>query len=515
MAISFVTLVRLFLLAVSLFLVVMAAVAWYRRGRSPDATIVTLLMVSAALYCFGYAGEVAQTTLPRARFWLHVEYLGIPWTPALWVLLARRHIGLRTHLGLLFAIPVITFVGEWSNSLHGLYNYSVQVLPRGPFWVVSTHRGPLAWLNLVYLYSAFLYGTWIYVSGFRAASRLVRIQNILLAASSLPPLCGYLIYLFGMSPWGLDLAPLTMGVTVILAYFAVFRLESFNLVPMAHSLVFTNMRDAALVTDLHHRLVDFNPAARELLPGLASASLGDDLSKALGAPPFLAVAFRGSGTPQEIELCVKNEIQYFQLCVFPLRAEKQQMGWAIILADVTAQHRLLRELHRDAETDELTGIANRRSFTAAIERELARCKRSRNAFSVILVDLDHFKSVNDCFGHGAGDRVLCMVAGQIAKCLRKADLLCRYGGDEFAILLPETGLKGAGEVAERIRAGVANSGVEFESRTISASISVGLAVYCAGRTADWQQLLAEADQALYRAKADGRNRVASWKERLH
>jgi hypothetical protein len=118
MTVSVVTLVRVFLSVGALVLVFMAAAAWRRRRRAPGAAIVSALMVCAAFYSFGYAEEAAQTSLAGALFWLHVEYLGLPWIPALWVLLARKHNGLRSHLGLLLVIPVITFVGQMSNSLH-------------------------------------------------------------------------------------------------------------------------------------------------------------------------------------------------------------------------------------------------------------------------------------------------------------------------------------------------------------------------------------------------------------
>ena len=91
------------------------------------------LIASAALYCFGYAQEMAQTTVAGAAFWLHVEYLGIPWSPGLWLLCARRHCGMRSPTALLFTIPVVAFVAQETNSLHHLYIRSMDMLPRGPF----------------------------------------------------------------------------------------------------------------------------------------------------------------------------------------------------------------------------------------------------------------------------------------------------------------------------------------------------------------------------------------------
>jgi diguanylate cyclase (GGDEF)-like protein len=510
MTVSLVTLVRLFLSAGALVLVLLSLATWSRHRRAPEAALVSLLSVSAAIYCFGSAQEMAQTSLDRAMFWIHVQYLGLPWLPALWVLLARKHHQLRSRLWLLLVIPVITFAGQWTNSLHGLFYASVQLIPRPPFWIVSVHRGPIAWLFLVYLYASFGYGAWVYLSRFRVESRLIRKQSLLFAACSLPPLGGYLVYLLGWSPWGLDLGPAALGISVILAYLAVVRLEFFDLVPMARSLVFNSMRDAALVTDLGHRLVDFNPAARKLLPCLGNIKLGDDLTSALSEPLSFEQVFLDSGHPQRIELRAGGKLQNYEVRVLPLQVEDQQSGWAIILADITAQVRLVHELRHDAETDELTGVANRRCFANAMERECSRSMRHGSIFSVMIVDIDHFKEINDRCGHNAGDSVLTAVASRIASCLRRVDLLSRYGGDEFAVLLPEAGLDGALEVAERIRGVVASPAVEYEGQAIDVSVSVGLTTQDATHTGDWPQLLDEADQALYRAKAEGRNRVVRW-----
>jgi diguanylate cyclase (GGDEF)-like protein len=275
---------------------------------------------------------------------------------------------------------------------------------------------------------------------------------------------GYLVYLGGWSPWGLDLAPMMFSISAILAYLAVVRLECFDLVPMARSLVFNSMRDAALVTDLEHRLVDLNPAARELLPCLGNFNLGDDVPAAFSQHSALQRIFHDPSRPQQIELEVGGELQHFEARILPLNVEMQQSGWAIILADITAQVRLVHALRREAETDELTRVANRRCFVAAIERESARSVRHASSLSVIMVDVDHFKGINDRFGHAAGDKVLSSVADRIAPCLRRVDLLSRYGGDEFAILLPEAGPDGACEVAERIRGVVVGLSREDEGQ---------------------------------------------------
>jgi diguanylate cyclase (GGDEF)-like protein len=301
-----------------------------------------------------------------------------------------------------------------------------------------------------------------------------------------------------------------LGASVVLAHFAVFELQLFDLVPTAHSLVFNSMREAVLVTDLSHRLVEFNPAAAELLPRLRRSRTGEDVATVLSDLPGLDDIFRKSAAPREIDLRVGGIVQYFELRVFPLRVDDQQLGWTAILANVTAQRRLVEDLRRDAETDELTAVANRRSFLAAAERESSRSDRYRTPFTVMLVDLDYLKDINDRYGHAAGDKALCTVADRILECLRSSDVLSRYGGDEFAILLPETDGSAALEAAERIRTIAATYPVEHQGNKIDLSVSIGIVTHDASAGADWKQLLERADRALYEAKARGRSRVVAW-----
>ena len=506
---SVVFLLRVFLTALALILAVMAFFAWKRRRLAPEAPIFALLILSTAIYSFGYAGEMAQTTLDRAWFWLHVEYFGVPWIPALWLLGALRHNNMKSHPGLLFAIPLITFSSQLTNSMHHLYDRSVTLVPRGPFWVVSVERGPIAWLNICYLVGALLYGGWIYISRSTNSGRSVT-QRWIMVTASLVPLAGYLIYLIGYSPWGLDLAPSMLGVTVVLGYIAVFRYGYFDLVPMAQSLVFNNMRDAVLVADLQHRLVDFNPAAQELLPCLATARPGDDLEHVLQASPELTQIMLGPEGTHRLDYEVGGEKQQFHVRVFPLYRDKRPSGSAAILANITSQVRLMRELRHRAETDALTGVANRRSFLAAFKRERVRSARSQESFSLALVDLDRFKAINDRMGHQAGDSVLLAITGRMLQSIRGSDMLGRLGGDEFAILLPQTGATGAMEVTERIRAAVADHPVEWGSETVSASISIGLVTHESGEDTSLRELARRADMALYIAKARGCNTVVAW-----
>jgi diguanylate cyclase (GGDEF)-like protein len=158
-------------------------------------------------------------------------------------------------------------------------------------------------------------------------------------------------------------------------------------------------------------------------------------------------------------------------------------------------------------TDAITGIHNRRWFDENLERSFAHASRYQRALSLAIVDVDHFKRVNDTYGHLAGDSVLCEVAQRIAGTLRKSDSLARVGGEEFGVILPEAGLFDALQFAEKIRSAVNGAPIEAAGESLDLTISVGVASIPHSTLAKPVQMIRYADQALYRAKNRGRNRV--------
>ena len=159
--------------------------------------------------------------------------------------------------------------------------------------------------------------------------------------------------------------------------------------------------------------------------------------------------------------------------------------------------------------DALTGLANLRQFRAVLEQELDRVARTAAPMSLLLIDGDHFKSVNDTYGHPAGDLVLQAIAGELRRNMRPMDTSARYGGEEFAIILPNCLPAHAWRVAERIRSQIAQTPVPLaDGRSVRVTVSVGIACVAPSRQSDAAQLVASADRQLYLAKNGGRNRVS-------
>jgi len=167
------------------------------------------------------------------------------------------------------------------------------------------------------------------------------------------------------------------------------------------------------------------------------------------------------------------------------------------------------ELRKIASRDGLTGLFNRRYFQDAMDKELSRAIRYARPFSLVMFDLDYFKKINDSFGHKTGDLVLKEISAEVQNIVRSDDIVARYGGDEFAIILPETDLKAVAVLAERIRRTVEEMEISADTVKIKATISVGAATYVPGGEATGKvEVLDAADAALYSAKNTGRNRLS-------
>jgi diguanylate cyclase (GGDEF)-like protein len=169
---------------------------------------------------------------------------------------------------------------------------------------------------------------------------------------------------------------------------------------------------------------------------------------------------------------------------------------------------LQTDLVRSARYDSLTGLYNRGTFLEEFEREVSRCVRGAPAFSLAMFDLDRFKRLNDEFGHPFGDRVLKAFAEVLRAGIRKHDTAGRYGGEEFALLMPNTGKDTAVRVTERLRRDLEVRGIIVDGKRIDVTVSGGVSTF-GGEGEDWDALLTAADRALYEAKNAGRNRIAS------
>ena len=210
----------------------------------------------------------------------------------------------------------------------------------------------------------------------------------------------------------------------------------------------------------------------------------------------------------EVEMLCKNGGRvWVEINSTPVRdASNRIAGYIGVARDATQRREANKKLHEQIIRDPLTGLFNRRYLDESLERELSRAKRDGLPLSLLMVDIDYFKKLNDTYGHQAGDEVLKRLGELVGKGARSGDLPCRYGGEEFLLVLPTMSLESAVERADQWRMAFANERIAFADTFLSATLSVGVASF-PGHGTSSDELIRAADQALYAAKHSGRNKV--------
>jgi len=276
--------------------------------------------------------------------------------------------------------------------------------------------------------------------------------------------------------------------------------------------------DGIITMDDHGIINSANPAActmfgyeEEELIGNNIAMLADDKENAFSRSYMKRyirlMKHHFMGTPREILVKRKDGSLFpMELCG---SGKKQYGKWIFtgICRDITERKAMIEKLEQLATTDALTSLYNRGYFNIKLEEEFQRCSRYDQDLSLLIMDADHFKSVNDDYGHPAGDAFLIALAQAILGVARQVDIVARYGGEEFVLILPQTNGDDAMILAERLRLTVEQMSIEFEGHLISRTTSIGIASLQEVKAESADELLTIADQALYAAKESGRNRV--------
>jgi diguanylate cyclase (GGDEF)-like protein/PAS domain S-box-containing protein len=510
-----------------------------RRQSGPGSLLLSLLLLSMTMWSGFYSTRWMNLSLDSKLFWFNLMYIGVSGLPTLFLLfvLAFTHNEAwltKRNVLLVLIQPILSTVLFWTNDYHHFFYLSLNIVQENGFLALDFVRGPWYLINIVYSYT--IIGAAILVlsqSAFRW-SPLYLNQYRLILLGSLLPWAGSAYSEFYFREWhGLDLAPLMFGLSGIIYVFAIFRTHFMNLIPIARSHLIEHMRDGILVLDLQNRIADINPAMENFIEGKISSYIGKNAFEIFQPWMEKADLFLEK-TETRLELKVPNDpSRYLDLQITPLYDRRQLMnGHLLVFRDITERKQvekrlryvndrlqaqlieiglLQSKLREQAIRDPLTDIFNRRYLEETLERELSRAARENYPVCVIMVDLDHFKRVNDTYSHEAGDLVLKAIARTLAEHSRRGDFACRYGGEEFVVVLPNLTLETAYGRAEDLRTSLHQLRVPYENYHLSVTISMGIACFPEnGQTR--AAILRAADQAMYAAKEAGRDHILSYNQ---
>ena len=498
------------------------AMIWPRR-HAPGASVFLILMAAVVAWTGCQAVMLAVIGVDAKVLVSKVQYIAIVATPVLLLLFSVRYSrgpqwAGRTLFGFVSVIPAVTVLLAWTNESHGLIWASRDIAVEGAMQALIVEHGPWFGVFTVFSYATILLAIAIILRRF-GKTRYHRGQIVLLALVPLAVMAFNVVYLLEVPPFErLDGTPIGFSVGMVLCGIALYRYKLFDLMPVAREALFDSIQDAVIVLDRQNRIAELNPSARVLLPEGSRALIGAPAKEVLPAH-VLEVVLRGEGG--EIAWPSRNLERTYDMKISDVNEETGLPGGRIVILHDVSKRKLIQaelmrardelrktneELERLAHRDSLTGLANRRSLYSRLDEEVLRYRRFQAPLSVVMADLDDFKSINDRFGHMAGDRVLTAVARVLDQCRLNIDVAARLGGEEFAVLLPGTRAGGAEILAERLRERIEALVVDLPGGgSVSVTASLGLVEIEPGM--DGGDLIRGADTALYRAKEQGKNRV--------
>jgi diguanylate cyclase (GGDEF)-like protein/PAS domain S-box-containing protein len=505
---------------------VVAIVAWQRRS-SPGAIPLAILMAGLTIWAGTYAIMWATTTRDAQIFWLNATYFGVVIVPISFLAFAsqitqnEQWITFR-NLALLSIEPLLTLFIVWTNPFHHLFHASFTFEVSTPWVVLVWERGPWFWLNVFYSYALIVIGVMLLVRAFLRAGPLYRAQIGTILVGSLIPWVTNIYTEFGFAPSNtLDLTPIAFSASGLVIAYALFRQRLLDLIPVARSRLIENMQDGVLVLDDLNRIVDVNPAAEQFFGVTGKEVLGQPVGTILSEWTDLAEPFQDVFETRTEVVLPEETHRYLDLSITPLkRIGGRFTGRLIVFRDITefkqtneklrdqlTENKILQsKLREQAIRDPLTNLFNRRYLEETIEREIARAKREEYQISLLLLDIDHFKKINDSYGHKAGDIYLQALGELIRVQTRRGDVPCRFGGEEFVMVLPNVSAQTAFRRAEEVRQEIADMVIHFNGAMLQSTVSIGIATYPTHGT-NSEVLIDAADKALYIAKSSGRNLV--------
>ena len=466
----------------------------FRKKTVKGARIFSVLIFAMVIHSFGYAFELIGSDLNTMLMCIRLEYIGVSFYPFLLLVFTSEYTDEHRFANKLvravyLALNIATFFIVQTNDNHHIYYKSVDVGTPYGFPVLILEMGIWYGIQSILLFSSALYSVIIFIHRIIYLDSSAKKRAGFLLAGILIPCIIAILYMLEILPEHIDFSPISYFFLVINYMTGLFRYRLFLVSELSHEMILDTIEEAVIVISDDGHVININASVSDYFYPLNNVSTGDNLSNF----PELEQILRKQGSK---ELHVGNK--YFQLKIIPY---KQQQCTLYVFSDITERTEVKLQLEKLAVTDPLTGIYNRRYFIDEYEKKIKEALRYGYPLSVIMLDIDDFKSINDKYGHKQGDEALSRLTEICLENLREIDLFARYGGEEFVILLPHTECRKAFEIAERLRNGVINDG------ETGFTISLGISCISGNTEADPERLITESDEAMYASKSNGKNRT--------
>lgn len=475
----------------------------------PKARFYLLLAFAVFFYAFGYLLELDAKSLEAGFMAQRVQYCGVATYAPLFYLFVReyndRPVTSKLTLAALFVFPAVVLLAVNiypDTTLH----FAELVFATQPSPHLVIQRGPLMHLHVAYSYALIVLcmaEVILYYPKRTVQERQKR--YVLLAAAGVPSLA-IVVFAIERLPVPMQFGSASLVVSLMLLGYYIVHHRAVDWLPFARQMIMENMSDGYVLMDTEDRFLDANAAAVRFFPSMGVAYPGVPMQQMSEFPLALT---RPDSEESEWEIEGENGDMVLRVSCSPIVVNGKVLCNSVMLYDVTELKLLVDKMTEIAMHDGLTGLLTRDSMLMLAKRDFDLHLRQKSPCALLMMDIDHFKVINDTYGHPCGDYVLQQIGSIILGRLRRTDVCCRYGGEEFCIMLPTTPISGARSIAKSIRREIEQYPFCYEGQEIQVTISIGLAEFDASRHRKLDELLTDADKALYDAKNNGRNCIVA------
>ena len=477
-----------------------------QKRDAPKSLYFILISLLNALFVIGRFFEASSSSLEAALNGTILGYMGMPFVPVVLLLFILDYYDIKTNIWLkisLLILPSVTLLFIATPPLRHLYYTSYSYYPGPPIAQLMVSGTAFYYVFFVYFFLITSICLGFSLWGVKKYNKTERGPSLAVFFAALIPLLTGVLYMFGLTPLNLDLSQFSICFSAGFLCIAVYRLNLLQILPLAKDMILEQMNDAFIILDNENHYVESNSAAKKLFPVLSNMRAGQKVDISDLFPQLL----EGLDGRALVPIMLDNVQQHYHLADTEILEKERKLGICYTLHDVTDTRKLLSELKILATYDNLTGIYNRASFYELSSHALELAIAQKEPVSAVGLDIDHFKLINDTYGHFCGDEIIRRLVKRISGRLRGSDIFGRVGGEEFNILLPNTNLENAMSLAQNLQKMVAADIFEFDGQKIPVTISIGVTVFDEQKHTGLERIFIDADRALYEAKETGRNKV--------
>ncbi|MBN2221012.1 MAG: diguanylate cyclase [Vallitaleaceae bacterium] len=483
------------------------------KGKAKHSGELGLLCLATTFYIFGYLLELNTVTLEKMKFWNLLQFLGMPLVPGFWlhlswVFMEKEITSLRSKIiakVLIFIIPISTMLMRLTNPLHGLYYKEMYLKQLETTPILYLEKGPWFYVQTSYILITLVLSNLFFFLQYRKSKQASKAKFRLLIMATSIPVIGLFMIILDFGHYGVDYTAMLLPFSVLLIFLALTKYDFLEIKYLARERIFEDSSIGMLLLNAHHRIMDYNQVCLQFFEKNGISMKHEKLEVILASKPEL---FQKLLSQQRNQVCLvdNHETQYFEFERKELLYHQHVYGYLISIENVTQREILQQKLKVLATTDPLTGLFNHGEFMKKLSTAMETAREHGHTMVLVMFDLDHFKAINDQYGHVCGDQVLKEMARLMTGGFRKEDLLGRVGGEEFAVLLQHCNIEEAYLKVDQFRIRVEENRMRYHSYEVQVTTSIGMAEYDNEvSVSDW---IEKVDAYLYQSKKNGRNQCS-------